>query len=192
MTSGMTNDLVKEVTPCWLNFSGKQCLGIGSDMLFCTLESVSLFFGEGDKNTRDAALKATLAYTLQISEDKIIIKKENNGKPYLEKNPLFFSVSHTGIYFIVAICKGAPIGVDIEEIRDIKDIDSVKSIVLSAEEQKSCESLKDFYRFWTLKEAYLKALGVGIQDNMQSVTQYSNCMAIELPRTNIQCSICTL
>ncbi len=190
----MTANIVREICPCWVEFgdSGNQCSEIGSDLLFCSFEEVLLFLGEGDKERRDTALITTLAYNLQISADRVIIIKDKHGKPYLEGNPLYFSVSHTGIYFIVAICKGAPIGVDIEEIRPINDIESIKKAVLSAKEQKSCESLKDFYRYWTLKEAYLKALGIGIQDNMHSVTQYSNCIAIELPYANIQCSICTL
>ncbi|WP_334364259.1 4'-phosphopantetheinyl transferase family protein [Bradyrhizobium sp. AZCC 1578] len=60
-----------------------------------------------------------------------------------------------------------PIGVDIEPLREIADMDSVAEIVLAAEEREvlrnALAALRSrlFLRYWTLKEALLKAAALG-------------------------------
>jgi len=98
------------------------------------------------------------------------------GKPRLVDAPtgLDFSLSHArGAVAVVAAYM--PIGVDIEPLRQISDLDEMTEIALSAEERKTLarmpEALRSrhFLRYWTLKEAILKAAGVGLSVSPHTV-----------------------
>lgn len=91
-----------------------------------------------------------------------------HGKPVLVAGPpnLDFSLSHSRGAVSVAAAS-MPIGVDVEPLRDIPDMDSVSEIVLAAEERKILRKAPTafrsrlFLRYWTLKEAILKAAALG-------------------------------
>ena len=91
-----------------------------------------------------------------------------HGKPVLVAGPanLDFSLSHArGAVALAAACM--PVGVDIEPLREVADMDSISEIVLAAEEQKILRNApaalrsRLFLRYWTLKEALLKAATLG-------------------------------
>lgn len=91
-----------------------------------------------------------------------------HGKPVLVAGPanLDFSLSHArGAVAVAAAC--LPVGVDIEPLREVDDMDSISEIVLAAEEQKILRNApaalrsRLFLRYWTLKEALLKAAALG-------------------------------
>ena len=91
-----------------------------------------------------------------------------NGKPYFEGDPIFFSLSHTRGIAVCAI-SDAPIGVDIEEIRP-KKIESLKRIaarMFNEKENKYLDAynyeLSAFYEIWVRKEAMVKRSGIGIK-----------------------------
>ena len=90
------------------------------------------------------------------------------GKPIVVAGPddLDFSLSHArGAVAVAAAC--VPVGVDIEPLREIADMDSISEIALAAEERMVLRSApaalrsRLFLRYWTLKEAVLKAAGLG-------------------------------
>ncbi len=91
-----------------------------------------------------------------------------NGKPVLLLNPqeIDFSLSHARGAVAVAAAH-MPIGVDVEPMREMDQLDSVSELVLAAEEQavlrKASKASRSrlFLRYWTLKEALLKAAGLG-------------------------------
>ncbi len=130
--------------------------------------------------------------------DKIINVKNNSNKYVvnnidpISSNNLFYSISYSNSFFTIALSNYSKIGVDIEEIKLIEDYELIKQLALSKEEIDNCNSLTDFYSFWTKKEAYLKSVGIGIHDNLQSVTDYSNCYTIYSPYPNLMCSISIL
>ncbi len=73
----------------------------------------------------------------------------------------YWSLSHKPKY-VTAVVSKELIGIDIEEIRPRSE--SIFSLVASDEE---CELSRDrswhtFFRYWTAKEAALKAVGIGI------------------------------
>jgi phosphopantetheine--protein transferase-like protein len=91
-----------------------------------------------------------------------------NGKPYFEGNPLYFSLSHTEGIAVCAI-SDAPVGVDIERIR-AKKIESIKRIaarLFNEKENKYLDlynyDLSAFYEIWVRKEAMVKRTGIGIK-----------------------------
>ena len=86
------------------------------------------------------------------------------GKPGVEGHPeIQFSLSHSGAMIVFAQAS-VPVGVDVEEIRDI-DI-SVFDRFLSGEEKSMIASREDpllsFYTVWTVREAFSKQTGQGL------------------------------
>jgi len=100
--------------------------------------------------------------------DRVRFETSPLGKPRLVDAPtgLDFSLSHARGAVAVAAAY-MPIGVDIEPIRQISDLDQMVEIALSPEERRTLARTPDslrsrlFLRYWTLKEAILKAAGVG-------------------------------
>jgi 4'-phosphopantetheinyl transferase len=100
-----------------------------------------------------------------------------HGKPVLVAGPadLDFSLSHArGAVAVAAACM--PVGVDIEPLREVTDMDSISEIALAPEERKvlwnspATTRSRLFLRYWTLKEALLKAAGLGFTIAPKMVT----------------------
>jgi 4'-phosphopantetheinyl transferase len=98
------------------------------------------------------------------------------GKPGLASHPgwpdVRFNLSHGGDVGVVAVTMGREVGIDVEPVRDIGNVEDLASMVLSPSERRERESLPEnlrllyFFRCWTRKEAFLKARGVGLGDEM--------------------------
>lgn len=91
------------------------------------------------------------------------------GKPLLEDSQdLRFNVSHGDGMALLAFAREREIGVDIEKISEKRDVLQLARRFFSAQERESLESVtgKDlqeaFFRCWTRKEAYIKAIGEGL------------------------------
>ena len=95
-----------------------------------------------------------------------------HGKPYFAGGP-YFSISHCKEGIAVAI-DDMPIGIDIEAIRHA-DEELIKR-TMNEEEQRQIHSDRDFIRFWTQKEAIVKAQGTGIQsfEQLQKILEIGN------------------
>ncbi|MEU0332453.1 4'-phosphopantetheinyl transferase superfamily protein [Streptomyces sp. NPDC006193] len=82
---------------------------------------------------------------------------------------LRFSVSHSGPLVGLAVCRGADVGLDVERIEEAPDVDLVAPRILSAAELAVLRSFAPadrpgaLLRYWTRKEAVLKALGIGLR-----------------------------
>ncbi len=96
---------------------------------------------------------------LGISSDKILISE--SGKPYLQTGPKF-NISHSGKMVAVAFSK-TEIGLDIEEHKMIGFEDLIQRFHPN-EQAYFLKKLDEhaFFKIWTRKEAFLKALGTGI------------------------------
>ncbi len=93
-----------------------------------------------------------------------------NCKPYFKEYPnIHFNISHckTGIACVV---NNTPVGIDIEQLHFDK---VVAENILSQKElqivQNSEFPEKEFIKYWTMKESYLKLLGIGIKDDMKNI-----------------------
>jgi len=81
------------------------------------------------------------------------------------------SVTHSGSYVGCAIAECACLGVDLE-VHKPRDWGRLEDEVFSPDEQADLRSMPEAKRFrrayelWSLKEAYLKAIGSGITDSM--------------------------
>jgi 4'-phosphopantetheinyl transferase len=86
-----------------------------------------------------------------------------HGKPRLNGSDLELSVSHSGDRVAVAAMTGYPVGVDVEEIRDTHDRESIARYVMAETETG------DLFVAWTRKEAVTKATGDGLRVSFKEV-----------------------
>ncbi len=93
------------------------------------------------------------------------------GKPFANHEQVSaafsFNLSHSREFVVCAVCCFGEIGVDVEYIRKMDDMDSVAQNFSSCETEairrvQGHDKLELFYRIWTLKEAYVKAIGLGL------------------------------
>ncbi|MBQ7563756.1 MAG: 4'-phosphopantetheinyl transferase superfamily protein [Lachnospiraceae bacterium] len=79
-----------------------------------------------------------------------------------EEDSIEFSLSHSGDYAICGISdrQGEKLGVDIEKRR--KNEGKIAEHFFCENEVRSIRTAEDFYRFWTLKESFTKAVGLGL------------------------------
>jgi 4'-phosphopantetheinyl transferase len=101
-----------------------------------------------------------------------------HGRPTVAVDvPISFSLSHSGSFAVIAIVEGdARVGVDVEAVRPRGRLAALAARVLNDEEHEAWLALDDddarlasFLRTWTAKEAYLKALGIGIATRLRDV-----------------------
>ena len=97
------------------------------------------------------------------------------GKPSLSKVHninLYFNLSHTHHTMAIIFNKICECGIDIEEDNTLIIDENICNIVLSEREKllyhNSQEKKTIFYKLWTLKEAYSKAVGMGLELPMQT------------------------
>ncbi|MEE3329945.1 MAG: 4'-phosphopantetheinyl transferase superfamily protein [Myxococcota bacterium] len=122
-----------------------------------------------------AALREILAGYLGSTATDLVISVAGHGRPKLEvvDGPeLDFNISHTGRHALVAVCTAARVGVDIETLDRSRDVEAVAARFFTQAEQHRVLSAEDvahtFYRMWTCKEAYLKAVGTGLSRSPRS------------------------
>lgn len=107
-------------------------------------------------------LRRILSRYLNCAPEYISILQQDQDKPYIEGNPLQFSVSHSGDWLLIAVSQSIAIGVDIEIINDQRKLDEIAKQQFSQAEclrlQQSVQGFSEaFFRIWTGKEALIKA-----------------------------------
>ena len=101
------------------------------------------------------------------------------GKPSLcarEDGPtIHFNLSHSSPRLLLAFHRTHPIGVDLERIRPLADLDALvrrhfhPAERANQEDGAPAERAGGFFRFWTCKEAVLKAAGTGISSSLREL-----------------------
>lgn len=98
--------------------------------------------------------------------DQAVLRTEK-GKPYLaseERDNLYFSVSHSGRYF-VCLVDSVPVGVDVQIQRKSGGEKISRRYFTPAEKKYVDENGEEgFLIIWTRKEAYSKFTGKGIEE----------------------------
>jgi len=121
-------------------------------------------------------LNKILSEELNIAPTGLPIIFNQYGKPYLETGHLFFNLSHSRKGFCFVLGYGSEVGTDIEEVNKNINIENVyKSFFTIREQQQiadSVNSLEEFYKIWTRKEAVLKVTGWGLNINPQEVNTH--------------------
>jgi 4'-phosphopantetheinyl transferase len=95
---------------------------------------------------------------------------EPHGKPVLPDGP-GFSLSHAGELVGVAVRPDGPVGLDVEQVREVADLAALADHACSpAERTRGGVGPTDFFRTWTRKEALVKATGDGLSTPMTAIT----------------------
>ncbi|MBV5314399.1 MAG: 4'-phosphopantetheinyl transferase superfamily protein [Prolixibacteraceae bacterium] len=128
--------------------------------------------GNGQKATWlacRASLRLILATYLSEKPQNIELRIGHFGKLHVADTNLFFNISHTSHSFLLGFNLCGRIGVDIELLSGREDLPSLIQYAFSEEEAIYCkegELAKRFAEIWTMKEAFLKAVGVGLVDEL--------------------------
>jgi 4'-phosphopantetheinyl transferase len=116
-----------------------------------------------------ARLRILLGDAVKAAPEQLLIQKAEYGKPYLADYPeLAFNLSHTGNQMVLAMAYNRDLGVDIEQCKPRKNLTALVDKCFAEEEKTYWQLLpvsqqtQAFYRFWTRKEAFVKATGRGI------------------------------
>ncbi len=124
--------------------------------------------------SREDRVRSLSAYLLLCAGLGRVVENfsyNEHGKPFLSNENLFINLSH-GKSAVVAGFSESPIGVDAEFIREKYPKIVCKRVFTSSEieqiERADSPTLA-FYKFWTLKESYIKCLGDGFTFPLQSV-----------------------
>jgi len=155
-------------------------IGLKSDLAeFLNAEELSRaerFHKELDQNRFiicRSVLKLVLAAHSKIDIKKIRIDYHSNKKPYLASHPwLYFNVSHSEDFAIIAISRNK-VGIDIENISENFDYSNLLAIIFDDNEiveiENAVNKKQAFYTLWTRKEAFVKALGKGIDEDFKYI-----------------------
>ncbi|MBD0264669.1 MAG: 4'-phosphopantetheinyl transferase superfamily protein [Tolypothrix sp. Co-bin9] len=116
-------------------------------------------------------LRSILGRYLSVEPQALQFEYETRGKPFLAdkfaKSGLSFNLSHSQGLALYGVCR-RPIGVDLECIRENTDVEALAKRFFTEREYEVVRSLPPnqqqqvFFRYWTCKEAYLKATGAGL------------------------------
>lgn len=116
-----------------------------------------------------ARLREILASIVDVNPARLRILRAQYGKPYLADYPeISFNLSHTGNKMAVAAAQYCELGIDIELCKPRPNFAALVEKCFGEEEQHYWRQLPEiqqpqaFYRFWTRKEAFVKATGRGI------------------------------
>jgi 4'-phosphopantetheinyl transferase len=97
-----------------------------------------------------------------------------NGKPHIDNLiNVHFNISHSGQYIVCAVGQ-AELGIDVERIRQVNlriaerffSPSEIQDLMHLTEEEK----ITYFITLWTIKESYLKAIGRGLTQHLNSFT----------------------
>ena len=126
-----------------------------------------------------ASLRRILARETGLAPADLVIWESNHEKPRLVLSPgapkVFFNVSHSADYAVIAVSRDAEVGVDIEQIRAGQPFQGLARRFYSPGENGWLESIaperqaEAFCRIWSVKEAVLKCAGLGLSVPTQKV-----------------------
>jgi 4'-phosphopantetheinyl transferase len=133
-------------------------------------------------------LRTILGHYANTEPNQLQFSYGSRGKPALVSTDtdsmLQFNLSHSNGLALYAVTRDRQIGIDLEYIRPISDIEQLSKRFFSPREYSVICSLPKseqqvtFFKIWTCKEAYLKATGEGLAQLQQvevSLTDGETC-----------------
>jgi 4'-phosphopantetheinyl transferase len=122
------------------------------------------------KHESQEALRAVLAGYLRCAPADVRVEPAQFGKPALAapRSDLQFNLSRSGDRCVIAVGRSAPVGIDLERVWPIADVERMSERFLAPAEalaignERGDARVRAFFNCWTRKEAYAKAVGVGL------------------------------
>lgn len=121
-----------------------------------------------------SALRKILGIYCNINPEDLKFSYTKYGKPYLKENIghsiniLQFNLSHSADIAVFGVTKNHLLGIDIEQIKPLKDMDNIAKQFFAKSEYEKFSAIANnyktecFYEIWTRKESFIKAIGRGI------------------------------
>lgn len=119
-----------------------------------------------------ATLRAILGESLGVQPRDVRFVYGERGKPELAgpfaRSGLRFNLSHSAGLALCALTRERRIGVDIEYVRPLADLEQIADRTFAPREREGIRRLapelrhEAFFNCWTRKEAYVKAIGEGL------------------------------
>lgn len=119
-----------------------------------------------------------LAQALNVKPEQLIFEKEAHGKPYLANQTISFNISHSQESFaIVWSLDEIPLGIDIEDKSKNRKQQTLAARTFDSAEMKAwqnpelspIQAHEQWLKTWTRKEAILKAHGLGIRLDLNTL-----------------------
>jgi 4'-phosphopantetheinyl transferase len=141
--------------------------------------------------TAHVALRRILADALAVSPTAIRYAATAEGKPFLDApnaRGLEFNLSDSGDLALIAVSRCGAVGVDVEQFHPLRDRTPLADSFFAEEERAALRALPEtertaaFYRIWARKEAFIKAIGVGIGFGLTRFAVSSDAAAPRLLR----------
>ncbi len=139
-----------------------------------------------------AALRSILCHELGCGNERLSFGLSDYGKPFAlvdeESAPISFNLSHSAKHGLIALVPHGRLGVDVEERVPRRDFDEMSEAVFGPHEQSALARVRGrdrvrlFFRLWTIKEALVKALGLGFT---LDVSQFEVPQALHQGRTGM-------
>lgn len=143
-------------------------------------ERAARFRYDRDRNrfvARRGQLRELLGRDLGIAPEALRLAEDSHGKPVLLDDPdLYFNLSHSNGHALIATARGIAIGCDIEWRNPELACPRVAKRLFAPEEYEALTALPPeqwaagFFHCWTRKEAYVKALGLGLSYPLYAFT----------------------
>jgi len=143
-------------------------------------ERAARFRYDRDRNrfvARRGQLRELLGRDLGIAPEALRLAEDSHGKPVLLDDPdLHFNLSHSNGHALIATARGMAIGCDIEWRNPELACPRVAKRLFAPEEYEALTALPPeqwtagFFNCWTRKEAYVKALGLGLSYPLHAFT----------------------
>lgn len=134
-------------------------------------------------------LREKLSLYLNQLPHELEIDVDYYGKPFVRQAPVDFNfnLSHSGDRIILAVTYGAVLGIDVEKLNFDQDLSLAHQVFSDTEirelsQYKASQQVKAFFKGWTQKEAYIKALGLGLSAPLKefSVTLNPDCDGVPI------------
>jgi len=114
-------------------------------------------------------LRLLIGKYLNLNPGELVFSYNEFGKPFIpdDKSGLQFNISHSDDMAVFAFSNLTEIGVDIEKVKVIEDMEGVMNLCFTEYEKNWFRAINDeprvetFYKMWTIKEAFIKAIGRG-------------------------------
>ncbi len=160
---------------CRLELPSRESAGLTATLSPVEKNRAARFVREEDRRRfilSHRALRSILGSYLHVGPERIAFRVNRYGKPFLsgrfKESDIRFNMAHSGKLALVAVTRCREIGVDVEAVRDAVDFVQIADRFFSIEErryvrsQPSAKMKEAFFRCWSRKEAYIKALGKGL------------------------------
>jgi 4'-phosphopantetheinyl transferase len=138
-------------------------------------------------------LRCVLADRLGADPSELEFTTDAGGKPRIAGDPLRFSLARSGGVALIVTSRTAEVGVDVETVRPIGDLQSVARRFFTPAERRALDGVapgrreRAFLECWTRKEAYGKATGKGLDYPTDAVELWAgDVRPVTLPGWQVQ------